>query len=175
MPHLQGAYWHYYKSACIHKTLICTDEIAEGGILTSHPMSEKAQEAHKNYKEKYTCKPCFMPFVSHLSTLMPPCQFTPLLSLSPLIISLRPVAGCTLLCCQESMKPKRKNKTGRQCPNWKPPLIHAWKLHHSPCAQCLSWGRYWVVGGMFILIYFSLFPPIKWMKNTSTSPSATQI
>jgi len=131
---------------------------------TSHPMSEKVQEAHKNYKEKCTCRPCFMPFVLHLFALMPPYQFTPLLSLCSLIIGLHSLTGCTLFCWQESMKPKRQNKTGRECPDWKPPLIHAWKLHPSPSVHCLSWGRHWVVDGMFILTYLSPFSPLNEWK-----------
>lgn len=62
----------YYMSACIHKTVTCTAEITEGGILTSHLISETAQEAQKNYKEKCTCRPCFMAFVVHLVAVMPP-------------------------------------------------------------------------------------------------------
>jgi hypothetical protein len=52
----------YYMSACIHKTVTCTAEITEVGILTSHQMSNQAHEAHRTYKEQYTCRSCFKPF-----------------------------------------------------------------------------------------------------------------
>lgn len=67
----------YYMPAFIHKTVICTAEITEVGILTSHCMSGQAQEAHRNYKK--ICMLTLFHACFFIPFLMPPHQFTPLL------------------------------------------------------------------------------------------------